>query len=156
MTLPICIPDLSSRPFHLNVERLMVAPPDILFKAWTQQIDRWFAAPGSVIMQGEVNTVFYFETVYQAETQSEAQRHPHYGRFLRLEQDRLIEMTWVTGEGGTKGAETVVTVELEPQSDGTLLRLSHKGFPDEESWNKHEYAWPFVLEQLDKQMTASI
>ncbi|KRE54195.1 SRPBCC family protein [Paenibacillus sp. Soil522] len=69
--------------------------------------------------------------------------------------DRLIEVTWVTGNGGAKGAETVVTVELEPQSNGILLRLSHKGFSDEESRNKHHHKWPFVLEQLDKQMTAS-
>ncbi|NOU94136.1 SRPBCC domain-containing protein [Paenibacillus sp. LMG 31456] len=152
MTTPICFPDLTSRPLNLKVERQMDAPPDVLYQAWTKQFDRWFAAPGSVIMQGEVNTVFFFETVFKPESHSEAQRHPHYGRFLRLEPDRLIEITWVTGEGGTKGAETVVTVELEPHSNGTLLHLTHAGFPDEESRNGHEHAWPFVLEQLDKQM----
>jgi uncharacterized protein YndB with AHSA1/START domain len=155
MILPITIPDLSSRPFHLTVERLMDSPPHVLFQAWTKQFDRWFAAPGSVLMQGEVNTVFFFETIYKFETRSEAQRHPHYGRFLRIEHDRLIELTWVTGAEGTKGAETVVTVELEPQGKGTQLRLIHTGFPDEESRDQHEQAWPFVLEQLDKRMMES-
>lgn len=150
--MPITIPDLSSRPFSLKVERLMESSPDVLFRAWTQQIDRWFAAPGTVIMKGEVNTAFFFETIFKFEEQSEAQRHPHYGRFLTLEQDRLIELTWVTGAGGTMGAETVVTVELEHHGTGTLLRLTHAGFLDEESRNGHEYAWPFVLEQLDQRM----
>jgi len=58
MTIVHCLPDLSSRPFALKVERLMEASPEVLFKAWTKYFDRWFAAPGSVMMQGEVNTAF--------------------------------------------------------------------------------------------------
>jgi uncharacterized protein YndB with AHSA1/START domain len=99
-------------------------------------------------MRPEVNAVFFFEVVFQPEGGS-LQRHPHYGRFLRLEQDKLVEMTWVTGTGGTKGVETVVTVELTPQGTGTLLQLTHAGFADEESRDGHAQAWPFVLEQLD-------
>lgn len=146
-TITVAPPDLSGRPLSLVVERTMAAGAPALFRAWTERFDRWFAAPGSVLMTGEVNAPFFFE-VHVGE-----QRHPHYGRFLRIQRDRLVELTWITGAGGTKGAETVVTVELAPHGDGTHLRLTHAGFPDEESRSGHAQAWPMVLAQQDERVT---
>ncbi|MBT2637479.1 SRPBCC domain-containing protein [Bacillus sp. ISL-39] len=149
---PFTVPDLSARPHGFKVERLMASPAEVLFAAWTEKFDEWFAAPGTLIMKAEVNSVFYFETVFKTEEDLVEQRHPHYGRFLRVIPDRLIEFTWVTGAGGTEGAETVVTIELEPRGNGTYLSLTHKRFPDEKSKSRHDSAWEMILEHLDQKM----
>jgi uncharacterized protein YndB with AHSA1/START domain len=116
-----------------------------LYKAWTEGFGAWFAIPHSVIMQPKVDTVFFFETEFQG------QRHPHYGRFVQLEEDRLVSLTWLNA--ALNGAETIVTVRLEPQETGTLLHLRHAGFPNEKFRDETGQAWPAVLAQQDRALS---
>jgi uncharacterized protein YndB with AHSA1/START domain len=149
---PIRSPDLSGRPFDLWVEHRFAAAPAVLYEAWTRGMERWFAAPGSLLMRPEVDAVFFFETEFKRQPDAAVERHPHYGRFLRLVENRLVELTWVTGAMGTEGAETVVTVELHAAGEGTRLCLKHAGFPDAAARDRHRQAWPMVLSQLEQRV----
>ena len=136
-------PDLSTT-LRATAERQMAVSAEVLFQAWTsERFDRWFAAPGTVLMKPDVNSPYFFEARF------EGQRHPHYGRFLELDPGRLVKMTWLTAQG-TGGVETVVTVEFIVGGAGTLVRLTHEGLPDEESRAGHEQAWAMGLENLEK------
>lgn len=137
------VPDLSSRPFSMTVEREMKGAATLIYDAWTRRFDSWFAQPGELIMTPEVGSLFFFYNRH------DWGRHAHYGRFLELEKDRRVKMTWLTGAPGTYGDETVIEVELEPRGDGTLLRLHHEGFSTEAACKAHEDNWPAALEVLD-------
>ncbi|GAB2450877.1 uncharacterized protein YndB with AHSA1/START domain [Conyzicola lurida] len=122
----------------------MAASPGVLFIALTEGFDTWFAAPGKIVMRPREGEPFVFQTLH------EGRFHSHYGRFVKLIPDRLVEMTWVTGDPGTRGAETLVSFDLRPAEPGTALRLVHSGFEDAESVARHESAWEtVVLPHLD-------
>ncbi|MCF3102194.1 SRPBCC domain-containing protein [Streptomyces roseoverticillatus] len=144
-------PDLTAHPYGLTVERVMTASPEAVYRAWTEEFDAWFAEPGMIRMRAVVDEPFVFLTRHENEL------HPHYGRFLALEPQRLVKLTWVTGAAGTAGAETVVTVGLEPSPDGgTRLRLTHEGFYDQAAVKRHDDAWAHhVLPHLDNVLTAT-
>ncbi len=127
----------------------MAVAADVLFRAWTSEwFDRWFAAPGTVLMKPEVNVPYFFESHFEGE------RHPHHGRFLELDPGRLVKMTWLTA-AGTEGVETVVTVEFIDGDAGTIVRLTHEGLPNERCLDGLEQAWGMGLENLEKALSST-
>lgn len=141
------IPNLDERPNHLILEKQMKANAADLYKAWTEDFDLWFAQPGELIMVPEIDKPFFFYNRH------DWGRHAHYGRFIKLEKNRHIEMTWLTGDGGTFGAETVITIELIPQDQDTIMYMTHSGFNDEKAAKAHKENWPIALDELDQKLT---
>jgi uncharacterized protein YndB with AHSA1/START domain len=135
--------------YGFAIEQTLRAGPGEIFVAWTEAFDAWFALPGAIFMKPLVGEPYWFDVVH------DGQRHAHYGRFTALEPARLIEQTWVTGKGGTDGAETLLRVELGAAPSGTLVRLSHRGFYDQAAANRHVDAWPQVLRHLDEVLSAA-
>ncbi len=142
-----CPPDLSSRPLAMTWEGFLNASPERVYEAWTSKFDLWFAQPDAMFMTPEVDRPYFFYN------KNEWGRHPHYGRFLELRENEVVEMTWITGNGtevGTEGAETVVRIELTPKDNGTMVHFYHSGFVNERSQADHKENWPLAFEELEK------
>jgi len=139
-------PDLSDRPYDTRVVRAMRAQPDAIYRSFTTGWEEWFALPGGLIVNAVTQGQLFFVVEF------EGCRHPHYGRFLGVEPNRKIELTWVTGVGGTQGAETVLSVEIEPRDDGCALILTHRGFYDQERADIHGKSWEGILVHLDSRL----
>lgn len=80
--------------------------------------------------------------------------HTARGTFVELDPPRRLVFTWgwePNPDGSSAavapGSSTVV-VELEPEGDGTRLRLTHRDLPTPEAAERHAHGWDHYLERL--------
>jgi uncharacterized protein YndB with AHSA1/START domain len=74
------------------------------------------------------------------------------GEFVEVDPPHRLVWTWGwTAESQSPVAEgsTRIEVELEPDGDGTLLRFTHSGLPDQDATQKHAHGWDHYLERLE-------
>lgn len=133
-------------PFSCTVPRTIKASPERVFLAWTDP-DRarpWLANGGDLVLQPHRGGLFFLDMVYGDHT------YPHYGRYLQVEPNRLLEFTWVSQ--GTLGKESIVRVDFEAVADGTKVTLTHRGLPDEKNRSDHEAGWTEILQWLEERI----
>jgi uncharacterized protein YndB with AHSA1/START domain len=72
------------------------------------------------------------------------------GEYVELDPPRRLVFTWGwEGEGSvTAAGSSTVEVVLEPDGDGTQLRLAHRGLPTAESAERHGHGWRHYTERL--------
>ena len=122
----------------------------MLNRAWTTGWSSWFAEADSAGIHAHVGELFFFEVAQRFADGREPVRPSHYGRFPRLVPDALVSLTWITGAGGTAGAESVLTVHLDAiAGDFTQVTLTHEGFATAQARDAHESAWRMMLAQQD-------
>jgi uncharacterized protein YndB with AHSA1/START domain len=93
----------------ITVNRTIPASPEKIYDVWIDP-----KSPGGP-WHGAERVIFnpVVDGLYYLAIKHEGRVWPHYGRFTKLERPRLVEFTWMSE--GTKGAESVVTVTLQPR-----------------------------------------
>lgn len=124
----------------LRVERRIAAPPSAVY-AYLTDSDRWARWQGrSAIIEPRPGG--RFEMTVANDTTAE-------GRFVTLEPDRRVVFTWGwIGHPTLPPGSSTVELELLPDGDGTLVRLTHRGLPEEEQ-SIHRAGWDHYLPRLE-------
>jgi uncharacterized protein YndB with AHSA1/START domain len=133
----------------LTIKRHLKAPPAKVFAAWTdpEKVKQWMG-PGEIkasFAACDARAGGRYRWVMRKPTGEELEVS---GAYREIVPDRKIVFTWAWK--GTPERESLVTVELKPDGDGTLLTLTHEQFFDEEARDSHQGGWIGALDKMEK------
>lgn len=143
----------TTQPVSLKVSRLIKAPRERVFAAWITPSDvvRWLGGEKCHIQTATIDPRVGGEYHFKMKG-SDAGKPGMTGVFREIKSPERLVFTWLTGgcTGEMPRVETLVTVEFAAQAGGTLVQITHEGFPDAELRDGHNDGWTASLEKLEK------
>jgi uncharacterized protein YndB with AHSA1/START domain len=118
------------------------AKPDTVFSFLVDpaKLRRWFVAQATTDPRagGEYRFVF-------ADPENVAK-----GKYIAVEPPKRLALTWgwEGDDAPTPVGSTTGEITLKPDGGGTLLKLSHRDFPSDESRERHGHGWEKYLQRL--------
>ena len=138
--------------FSLEIKRLINAPRDRVYAAWTDpaQLKEWFGPENihtrNFVADARIGGKYHWDLVNQ-----EGEEMTAFGEYRELVPNKKIVFTWKwEDDENWKTHDSIVTVELSDRDGGTEVRLIHEQLPNEESRDSHNEGWNSVLEKLAK------
>lgn len=136
---------------HLNLRRTYAAPPDLVFRAFTEPalLERWFRPSAEVRVEvdeldlrvgGRYRFLFHFP---------DARRSAVIGEYRALARPHRLAFTWTWEPPDPHaGIDTLVTIDINEKNGGSEVVLTHASFPTEAIMRQHEQGWGAVLDSL--------
>jgi uncharacterized protein YndB with AHSA1/START domain len=133
----------------LTIKRRLKAPPAKVFAAWTdpEKVKGWMG-PGDIKalhVECDLRVGGHYRWVMQAPG---GEQHDVGGIYREVVRNEKLVFTWAWKS--TPERESLVTVLLKPDGDGTLLTLTHEQFFDEETRDRHQGGWNGALDKMEK------
>jgi uncharacterized protein YndB with AHSA1/START domain len=133
----------------LTVKRRFNAPPAQVFAAWIdpEKVKQWMG-PGevkAVSAECDARSGGRYRWLMRAPSGEE---HDVGGMFREVIPNEKLVFTWAWKT--TPERESLVTVLLKPDGDGTLMTLTHEQFIDDEARDRHQYGWNGALDKMEK------
>ena len=132
----------------LAIKRRINAPPAKVYEAWTDpaKLARWFGPRRVETVQAETDVRVGGR--YRLIAHTEQGRHEVGGIYREVRPNEKLVFTWEWHS--TPERESLVTVDIKPDGDGSLLTLTHEQFFDEEARDRHQGGWTRALDKLEK------
>ena len=135
----------------LVLEKEINAPVETVFDAWTKPelIKRWFA-PGSVmrVENAEVDRQVGGSYLIHMHDPEEKADYIVSGTYEEIVENEKLVFNWKWKDGVDR---TQVTVEFSAaEDDKTTVKLTHKGFSQQEFADKHNQGWNGCLANLEQ------
>jgi uncharacterized protein YndB with AHSA1/START domain len=132
----------------LTLKRRLKAPPAKVFAAWTdpEKVKGWMG-PGEikvVSVESDARPGGRYRWVMQNPA---GEIHDVSGTYREFIPNQKLVFTWAWKS--TPERESLVTVLLTPDGDGTMLTLTHEQFFDEEARDRHQQGWTAALDKME-------
>ncbi|MGZ3308880.1 MAG: SRPBCC family protein [Xanthobacteraceae bacterium] len=138
---------MSAKP-SLTLKRRLSASPAKVYGAWTDaaKISRWFGPENAEILHAEadVRVGGRFRIVFRG---PDGEEHDVGGIYREVVPNERLVFTWAWRT--TPERESLVTVALKRDGEGTLLTLMHDQFFDEAARDRHGRGWNETLDKLE-------
>lgn len=133
----------------LTLKRHLNAAPAKVFAAWTdpEKVKHWMG-PGEVEVlrvESDPRPGGSFRWVMRS---PDGQTHDVSGVYREVVPDRKLVFTWAWIT--TPERESLVTVDIKPDGDGSLLTLTHEQFFDADARDRHQGGWTSALDKMEK------
>ena len=142
----------------LELSHRYAAPRADVFDAWTnpEVLRRWWAAaPGWDTPLAEVDAREGGSYRLSMRTDT-GDVHTVAGEFTEIRPPERLAYTWAWEEGPdaamTRSEHTLVIIDFIEDGAGTLVKLTHSGFANEEIRGMHSQGWEAVLANLERQV----
>jgi uncharacterized protein YndB with AHSA1/START domain len=137
---------LATKP-SLTLKRRLDAPPEKVYAAWTdpEKILKWFGPDAGPVQEAATDVRVGGRYAVSFSTEDGEQHHVS-GVYREVVPDEKLVFTWMWRTMPER--ESLVTVLIKPDGDGTLLTLIHEQFFDEPARDRHAEAWAGCLDKL--------
>jgi uncharacterized protein YndB with AHSA1/START domain len=140
-------PKVAAKP-SLTLKRRLNAAPEKVYAAWTDpaKIVKWFGPDAGAVKSAvlDVRNGGRYSIVFSTENGEE---HHVSGVYREVIPDEMLNFTWSWRTMPER--ESLVTILIKPDGDGSLLTLIHEQFFDEEARDRHQRGWAGCLNKLE-------